>query len=104
MAEPKVDITHVYRDWVGETAVRANLVDHGMLIISHKGPKELVKMCIKDCVRNMYALEPLLKRMAESCNALFTIKDTKQEPLNMTSVLFNFKDLEMDPTSDSFKV
>ena len=91
MAEPKVDITHVYRDWVGETSVRANLVDHGMLIISHKGPKELVKMCIKDCVRNMYALTPLLQRMAACDNLLLTIKDTKQESLNMTSVSIIWK-------------
>ena len=35
------DIQHVYREWYDETAVRATLVDHGMLIVPHKGPQEI---------------------------------------------------------------
>ena len=56
------DIQYVYREWYDETAVRATLVDHGVLIVSHKGPPEIVKMTSKDCVRNMYVLMPLLQR------------------------------------------
>ena len=77
------DIQYVYREWYGETAVRASLVDHGMLILSHKGPADVVKMSIKDCVRNMYVLMPLLQRIpSDPDQHLFTIKAARSELLS----------------------
>lgn len=76
------DIQHVYREWYDETAVRATLVDHGMLIVPHKGPQEIVKMTVKDCVRNMSVLMPFLQCMASDPDQrLFTIKAARSELL-----------------------
>ena len=76
----KLDISFVYRRWFQEPAVRANMVDHGQLIVSHKGGHERVKITIKDCVRNMYVLQPLLEKIASSQNwKLFTVHAARAE-------------------------
>lgn len=79
-ASLRTDISFIYRDWYQEVSVRSNLVDHGQLFTSHKGPQESLKICIKDAVRNMYVLQPLLERMAcADQHRLFTVKDAKNE-------------------------
>lgn len=76
----ETDISFIYRDWYQEVSVRSNLVDHGQLFTSHKGPQESLKVCIKDAVRNMYVLRPLLERIAlSSQHRLFSVKDAKNE-------------------------
>ena len=81
MGPIRADISFVYRRWFQEVSVRANLVDHGQLFTSHKGPHENLRITIKDAVRNMYVLKPLVECLAlVGDHRLFTVKDAKTEP------------------------
>ena len=85
----RADISFVYRSWFQEVSVRANLVDHGQLFTSHKGPQENLRITIKDAVRNMYVLKPLLERVAlAGDHRLFTVSAAKDEPPSSSSIHF----------------
>ena len=87
----RADISFVYRSWFQEVSVRANLVDHGQLFTSHKGPQENLRITIKDAVRNMYVLKPLLERVAlAGDHRLFTVSAAKDEPPSSSSIHFFF--------------
>ena len=76
------EIRNVWRTWKDEPAVRSTVIDNGGLIVSHLGPGKPLKACIKDAVRNKYALIPCLKIIAATADFnLFNVKDAGREPL-----------------------
>lgn len=58
------DVENVYREWQDNQAVRQVAVSTDRLFVSHKGEKEPLKFSIKDSVRNMHVVTPVLQRMA----------------------------------------
>ena len=62
---PTCNVELVSREWKAQAAVRLSLVEGDRLFTSPKGKGEGIKICIKDCIHNKYALIPVLGRMAQ---------------------------------------
>ena len=62
---PTCDVELVSREWKAQASVRLCLVEGDRLFASPKGKGHGIKVCIKDCVYNKYALIPVLGRMAQ---------------------------------------
>lgn len=76
------DITNVWRQWKAQPACRSTAIDHGHLLVSHRGIAQPLKTCIRDAVRNKFALMPCLKAMAETDDfKLFGIQEAQRESL-----------------------
>ena len=89
MSGPAV-ITNVWREWKDQPACRSTAIDHGHLIVSHLGIGKPLKTCIRDAVRNKFALMPCLKAMAETNDfTLFGIQEAQRESL-ICSVIIQF--------------
>ena len=59
------------------------MIDHGHLIVSHLGPGKPLKTCIKDAVRNKFAISPCLSSMAaHKDQKLFALKEAQRELLD----------------------
>lgn len=66
---PACDVKLVVREWAEDTNVRRVCVNKGRMFESASTPtnneEPPVRINIRDCVRNMYALKPCLERMAK---------------------------------------
>ena len=86
MSGGAADITNVWREWRENPSCRSTAIDHGGLIVSHLGIGKPVKTCIRDAVRNKFALMPCLKAMANTeAFKLFQVGDAQRESLDYKS-------------------